>query len=267
MKIELLMHKILSFDQYLLEGKVNESASFEEKVKALINSFYNSIKSTQVEELPRGSNKGPKIVPLLRNAGANPGDPWCAAFVHEVLTKTALSSDIKKTIPKTPGVLSHWEKTGAKKLEYKSEKNIDKILPGMVFCYLTKGSKGTYPGKGHTGIVMSVDKSKKSWTGVEGNANPSDGSREGYGTFIVTRNIKDPSISKDSKDHPAKLLGFIDYFADYRNIVGFTEALTAKLGALTNVLLPKTNKEIAYLKANPQVLKDYEENYNNRKKA
>jgi len=253
------MSKILSFYQYLLEGKVN-------KFDPLINSFCNSLKRTQVEESPRGSNKGINIEPIQKNVGAVPGDPWCVAFVYDVLTKTKFPADIKKSIPTVAAVRYHWSNTKGKKIEYKSGMDINSLLPGMVFCYLSRDKKGGYPGNGHTGIVMSVDKLKKSWTGAEGNANPLDGSREGYGTFIVTRNMADPSISKDSKDHPAKLLGFIDYFAPYRNTPGFTESLTLKLKSLTNELLPKTNKEIAYLKANPNVLKDYEQNYKNRHK-
>ena len=255
------MSNILSFNQYLFEGKRN---AFD----PLINSFYNSLKSTQVEEAPRGSNKGPNIEPLQKDVGASPGDPWCVAFVHDVLTKTAFYPDIKKGIPSVAAVRYHWSDTKGKKIEYKSGMDINSILPGMVFCYLSKDKKtGGYPGHGHTGIIMSVDKSKKSWTGAEGNANPLDGSREGYGTFMVTRNMTDPSIAKDPKDHPAKLLGFIDYFAPYRKTPGFTEALSLKLKSLTNELLPKTDKEIAYLKANPNVLKDYEQNYNNRNKS
>jgi hypothetical protein len=260
MKIQLRMPNILSFDQYLFESNAN---AFD----PLINSFYNSIKSTQVEESPRGSNKGANIEPLQKGVGANPGDPWCAAFVHGVLIKSAFSNGIKNQIPKDAAVRYHWANSEGKKIEYKPNMNINSILPGMVFFYLTKDKKtGGYPGSGHTGIILSVNNVDKTWTAVEGNANPLDGSSEGYGTFIVTRKLSDPSISKNPKDHPAKLLGFIDYFAPYRNTSGFTKSLTLKLKSLTNELLPKTNKEIAYLKAKPNVLKDYEQNYNNRNK-
>ncbi len=268
------MLRILSFDQYLSEG-----ADFADKLNVLkttkttsadpvVDSFYSSIKNTQPEELPRGSNKGPKVEPLQKGVGARPGDPWCAAFVHSVLTKTNFSSDIKKQIPDDAAVRYHWNNSKAKKIPYDSKTSLDTILPGMVFCYLTKDKKtNTYPGHGHTGIILSVDKDKKTWTGVEGNANPLDGSREGYGTFIVTRKFADPSISKDPKDHPAKMLGFIDYFAPYRKNAGFTNSLSSKLKSALNELLPKTNKEVAYLSAHPEVLKDYEENYNNRNKS
>jgi hypothetical protein len=186
-------------------------------------------------------------------------------FVHGVLDKTDFSPDIKKQIPDAAAVKFHWSNTKAKKIEYDPKTNVDTVLPGMVFCYLSKKAEtGTYPGNGHTGIVLSVDKNTRSWTGIEGNANPLDGSREGYGTFLVTRKFDDPSISKDPKEHPAKLLGFIDYFAPYRAISGFSDSLSNKLRKAMGELVPKTTKEISYLKAHPEVLKDYEKNYANR---
>jgi len=253
--------KILSFSEYLFESSSQTSND-------LINSFKNAIKTTQAEESPRGSNKGPKVEPLLKGVGAAPGAPWCVAFVHGVLNKTKFSQDIKSQIPKDAAVKYHWERTKAKKITYKPGMDPKNILPGMVFCYLSKDKKtGTYPGHGHTGIVLSVDKEKREWTGIEGNTNPLDGGREGYGTFIVTRKIDDPSISKDKKDHPSKTLGFIDYFSSHRKNPEFTKTFSENLKRLRDDLRPKTNKEIAYLKANPGVLKDYENNYNNRNKS
>lgn len=251
------MSKILSFGQYLLE---NESTS-------AIDSFYSAIKSVQAEESPRGSNKGPEVRPLQSSVNAGPGDPWCAGFIYGVLSKTGFSDTIKKQIPNDAAVRYHWANSGGKKIEYKPNMDINSILPGMVFFYLSRDKKtGKYPGNGHTGIILSVNNVDKTWTAVEGNANPIDGSREGYGTFIVTRKLSDPSISKDKKDHPAKLLGFIDYFSPYRETADFTKNLNDKMKTLVSELLPKTSKEIAYLEANPKVLYDYERNYKNRNK-
>ena len=257
------MNSILSFIEYITES---EKAEKKGETDSIVNSFYSAIKSADSEENPRGSNKGTEVESLLKGVKASPGDPWCAGFIYGVLSKTQFPSYIKNKIPNSSRVKSHWEKTGAKKIEYKSGLNLDLILPGMVFCYLSKNKKtGRYPGKGHTGIILSVDKSNKTWTSVEGNTNPIDGGREGYGTFILTRKIDDPSISTDTKDHPALLLGFIDYFSTYRKTPGFTQALSSKLETLSNELKTKTDKEIAYLKSNPDVLKDYKINYDNRK--
>jgi len=262
------MSSILSFNQYLSFNSLNEAATSNEAT-TVINSFYTAIKNAQAVEDPKGSNKGAKVVDLLKGVRANPGDPWCAAFIYGVLSKTAFSQDIKAQIPSHAAVQFHWiDSRGKKIVGYPNTIDINSILPGMVFCYLSMDKKTKkYPGHGHTGIVLSVDKANKTWTGVEGNTNPLDGGREGYGTFIVSRNLSNPSIAKDRESYPARMLGFIDYFAPYRKIPGFTEALTLKLKSLTNELLPKTNNEIAYLKANPKVLSDYENNYNNRNKS
>jgi len=249
------MGKILTFSQYL----------FENTGQSVIDSFKNAISNTNAEESPRGSNKGQEVEVLQGGVNINPGDPWCAAFIYGVLSKTLFSQEIKNKIPKTGSVKNQWDNTKGKKVINGPNLDINSVLPGMIFCYLTKGEKGNWPGPGHTGIILSVDKQKKEWTGIEGNANPSDGSREGYGTFIVTRKFADPSISKDDAQRPAKLLGFIDYFSTYRT-PEFTASLSDSLNDLSNKLLPKTSNEIKYLEDNPGVLSDYKENYKNRHK-
>ncbi len=252
------MNKILYFSEYLFESTNH---------KGLIDSFINAIRSTQAEENPRGSNKGKGVEDLLKNVNVPPGSPWCVGFVYGCLNKTQFSPEVKNKIPKDASVIRHWKNTKAKKIEYSQGMNNSLILPGMVFCYLSKDKKtGQYPGIGHTGIVLSVDKDKNEWTGIEGNTNPLDGGREGYGTFIVTRKINDPSISSDPKDHPSKMLGFIDYFSAYRKDDEFTSSLNSSLLSLYKEIIPKTKKEINYLKSNPNILKDYEENYKNRNK-
>ena len=253
------MFRILSFDQYLFEG---------DSADGVVRSFYNALINTQPEEYPRGSNKGQKVEPLQKDVGVGSGSPWCAAYVYAVLYRTSFPPDIKKQIPDDAAVKYHWSNSKAKKIKYEPNLDLDTVFPGMIFFYLTKDKKtGGYPGHGHTGIILSVDKNNKTWTSIEGNTNPADGNREGYGTFIVTRKFNDPSISKDPKDHPAKMLGFIDYFSTYRSKPGFTDSLSAKLKTALGQLLPKTDREIAYVTAHPEVLKDYEKNYNNRNKS
>jgi len=248
----------MKFYEYLFENNKNIQ---------LINSFVDSIRNTQAEEKPRGSNRGKKVEQLLKKINVPAGSPWCVGFVYGCLSDTQFPPDIKSKIPKDAAVRLHWQNTKAKKIEYKEGLDTSLVLPGMVFCYLSKDKKtGKYPGTGHTGIVLYVDKDKKEWTGIEGNTNPLDGGREGYGTFIVTRKISDPSISSDRGDHPSKMLGFIDYFSTYRKDAGFTKSLNSSLLSLYKELINRTKKEIGYLKANPQVLNDYEKNYKNRNK-
>lgn len=263
------MRHLLLFNKFKSQDKVQESETIQKTLyenKNLIDSFYSAIKSSMAEEEPRGSNKGPEVDPLLKGVNVNPGSPWCVAFIRGVLTKTIFPPSEFNNIPDSASVKIHWEKSKGKKLEYTPGMDPNKILPGMMFFYLSKDKNGKYPGKGHTGIVLSVDKSSGTWTGIEGNTNPLDGGREGYGTFIITRKISDPSISNDQKQHPAKLLGFIDYFSSYRGQKEFTQLLNKKMETLKKELYPLTTNEIQYLKKNPKELDKYERNYNNRYK-
>jgi hypothetical protein len=262
------MKHILFFENFknndLQKSSLQESVNTSQENKNLIDSFYSAIKSSIAEEKPRGSNKGPEVETLLKGVNVTPGNPWCVGFVKGALSKTKFKPEDLSKIPSSAAVKYHWETTKGKKLVYTEGMDANKILPGMVFCYLSRDKKGAYPGKGHTGIVLSVDKSAGTWTGIEGNTNPLDGGREGYGTFILTRKISDPSISTDPKEHPAKLLGFIDYFSPYRTQKDFTPALTKKMGELIKEIYPLTSKEVQYLKSNPKELDKYAQNYNNR---
>lgn len=260
------MKHILFFDNFkdLEKGRLQESANPTQENKNLIDSFYSAIKSSMAEEEPRGSNKGTEVELLLKGVGVAPGNPWCVGFIRGVLSETKFKPEELNKIPKSASVKLHWEGSKGKKVIYTPGMDADKILPGMMFFYLTRDKNGGYPGKGHTGIILSVDKTNGTWTGIEGNTNPFDGGREGYGTFILSRKISDPSISTDPKEHPAKLLGFIDYFSPYRAQGEFTNALNKKMKELQNELYSLTNDEIQYLKKNPKELDRYSQNYKNR---
>lgn len=241
---------------------------------SVIDTFIKSIRSSQkAEESPRGSNKGPTINPILKNVSASPGDPWCAAFVYDVFSNPNFPSGIKDNVKKTAAVRYLWDLT-PDSLKYPFSENKNFVpLPGMVFCYKVRSKEGTYPGPGHTGIILSVDQKNKQWVGIEGNTNPLDGSREGYGSYLVTRKFNDPSISKNPKDHPALMLGYIDYFKNYRfaprnqkTINFFNSYMKKKCLELISELNTKTEKEVEYLNKNPGVLISYENNYKNRNK-
>jgi hypothetical protein len=254
------MAKILSYPNFLYENQQGNE---------IVDSFINSLKdSTKAEESPRGSNKGPLVEPLQKNVSTKPGNPWCAAFIYDVLKGTKIPEKDKKNIPATASVKNHWDNSKGKKINAEEAlKNPSLIKPGMCFFYLTRDKNGSYPGKGHTGIVLSVDVNNKKFTSAEGNTNPLDGSREGYGSFLVTRNLNDPSISNDKNEHPAKLLGFIDYFSEFRNLAGFNDYINKKTQEfIKSDIEPKTNKEKEYLSKNRKELDKYEQNYTNRNK-
>jgi hypothetical protein len=220
-------------------------------------------------ENPPGSNKGDKVEVMQRSVGISPGDPWCAAFVYSIFKNANLDPAIMGRIPKTGGVNKMWQSaTNAKKItKEEALKNPDLILPGMVFFYLTKNDKGQYPGTGHTGMVIKVDKNNKTITSIEGNTNPFDGAREGFGSFVITRKIEDPSISKDPKLHPSKMLGFIDFLDGYRNPEDLEYSKFIKsLGKIELAYRNQTIEEIWKIQKFPGILDQYALNYENRDK-
>jgi hypothetical protein len=220
-------------------------------------------------ENPPGSNKGDKVEVMQRSVGISPGDPWCAAFVYSIFKNANLDPAIMRRIPKTGGVNKMWQSaTNAKKItKEEALKNPELILPGMVFFYLTKNDKGQYPGTGHTGMVIKVDKNNKTITSIEGNTNPFDGAREGFGSFVITRKIEDPSISKDPKLHPSKMLGFIDFLDGYRNPEDLEYSKFIKsLGKIELAYRNQTIEEIWKIQKFPGILDQYALNYENRDK-
>jgi hypothetical protein len=225
-------------------------------------------------EDPPGSNKGSLVQKMQSNVGISAGDPWCMAFVYTVFKEANMPKDVMDLIPKTGGVKKSWDTIlkNKKVVTFTAEeikKDPSKLKGGMVFFYLTKDpEKGTYPGSGHTGIIVSADAQKGTWKGFEGNTNPLDGSREGFGTFYVERSIDDPSISKDPKNKPAKFLGVADFLNSHRTgeiKKGFEEWKSLKNSAV-QAFNSFTQKEIEKIKKDPNIQKKYEENYKNRNK-
>ena len=230
-----------------------------------ISGLFKSAMDNMTKENPEGSNKGEKVNQMLTKGDASPGDPWCAAYVYSVFSEAGLPQEVAAKIPKTPRVKDLWEKsTKAKKITREQAlSNPSLIKPGMVFCYLTKNSKGSHGPAGHTGIVVGVNAQEKTWSGFEGNSNPIDGSREGYGTFYIKRGIADPSISKDPKERPALLLGFIDYLDGYRQGKDYEE-FKKNLNAASSKYSSFTKSEIDRLNRNPELSKLHAKNYANR---
>lgn len=230
-----------------------------------ISGLFKSAMDNMTKENPEGSNKGDKVNQMLTKDDATPGDPWCAAYVYSVFSEAGLPKELTAKIPKTPKVKELWEKSTKAKRITKEQAlgNPALIKPGMVFCYLTKNSKGGHGPAGHTGIVVGVNAQEKTWSGFEGNSNPIDGSREGYGTFYIKRSIADPSISKDPKERPALLLGFIDYLDGYRQGKDYEE-FKKNLNAASTKYSTFTKSEIDRLNKNPELSKLHAKNYANR---
>lgn len=248
------MNTIKKFSEFVSEGLSN-----------LIGSALNNI----TLEDPPGSNKGKKVESMQKNVGISSGDPWCAAFVYSFFKNANLDSKIMNRIPRNGGVYNMWKSTtNVKKISKEDAlKNPKLILPGMAFFYLTKNERGEYPGTGHTGIVIKVNPIDKTITSIEGNTNPVDGAREGFGSFLVTRRIEDPSISKDPKLHPSKMLGFIDFLDGYRDLNNPEyKKFIDSIPRIETYYKNHTEREIGRIKKSPQVLDQYSKNYQDRNK-
>jgi len=168
-------------------------------------------KNYPVREIPRGKNHGQDVDRYIRTAGLdnnkpgkrlpNTGYPWCMAFVYTMHDDLCKSLGIANTLPKTAGVLRHWDRSDSSvKISIsKARQNPSLVKPGQVFI-MTRGGSG----KGHTGIVTSVDIDNKTFKTIEGNTNDAL-SGEGHRVGIHTRKLSQSS-----------LVGFTDYFRGSR---------------------------------------------------
>lgn len=138
------------------------------------------------EEVPRGSNWGTFVEACLHLVGITYAASWCQAFAFRCYYEAAKGSGALNPMPCTAGVLSCWAKTDPKNHIPVAEATIANILPGYQFIY--NHGKGL----GHTGIVVAMHPDGNFET-IEGNTDPG-GSRNGYGVFKRTRNLKDKQL-------------------------------------------------------------------------
>ena len=146
-----------------------------------------------VEEVPPGSNRGPRVDQYLIAAGLRPppGYFWCMAFVYFCYREAAAAAGVSNPFPQTAGCLAAWNKVKASnptKLLTRADAvaNPARVKPGMVFIHDYGG------GRGHTGIVESV--SGAALITIEGNADP-QGGRNGLAVLRVNkRSIMDRSL-------------------------------------------------------------------------
>lgn len=137
-----------------------------------------------VSENPPGSNRGPEVEMYLRSVGLSGGYAWCAAFVYWCFQEAANELQITNPLYRTAGVMEHWrncDKREGRRIDRTKIKPAD-ILPGMIFVMDFGG------GKGHTGIVESVNVEKGEITAIEGNTNE-QGHREGIYVMRRTRRL------------------------------------------------------------------------------
>lgn len=193
-----------------------------------------------VKEVPRGSNKGPEVNQYLKSVGLGPGNFWCQSYVYWALNELAKKLGIPNPSVRTGLVKSHWTKSpSANKITIEQARvNPELIRPGMVF-FMWRGTpwnKGG--GAGHTGIILSVDPTKKTFTSIEGNTDEK-ATGEGDKVGVNTRPLSDNA-----------LVGFVDWFKNERTpefesaLSGAPVSPSGKIAAGTKPDLPGDKGQI-----------------------
>jgi hypothetical protein len=136
-----------------------------------------AISQLGVEEVPRGSNRGPQVDKYIKSVGLDPAGkhPWCAAFVYWCFQQASDAMGRQNPLHRTGHVLTQWKMRKEKFRAITPQ-------PGDI------GIMDFGSGKGHMFIVEKahIDNTDN----VEGNSND-EGSREG---FEVCRHLRNRNI-------------------------------------------------------------------------
>ncbi|PQJ09563.1 CHAP domain-containing protein [Flavipsychrobacter stenotrophus] len=140
-------------------------------------------KEIGVQEVPKNSNKGPRVEEYLRSVGLGGGYAWCAALVYWLYLQAAKQLGVSSPVVKTGGVLVCYNKTNPLQIVTVAQAiaQPELLVPGMQF--IMRFANGT----GHTGLIeaVAITKAGIMLKTIEGNTND-DGSREGY--MVARRN-------------------------------------------------------------------------------
>lgn len=131
-----------------------------------------AISQLGVVEVPLGSNKGKDVEKYLKSVGLGGGYPWCMAFVYWCVNEAAKEQGKKNPLAKTGGVL----------YQLQQRKSLSNTTPSIGSIFIMDYGNG----KGHTGIVESIDGAYINT--IEGNTNGS-GSRVGGNVMRQRRAI------------------------------------------------------------------------------
>jgi len=154
-----------------------------------------------VKEEPKGSNRGQMVSAYLASTGLGGGFPWCMAFVYYVFNELSKQLGQPNPLPKTAGCMNHWNAAPAdvKITIAQARQDPNLVRPGQIFIMSRPGK-----GLGHTGIVLSVDPQKRTFTSIEGNTNDQQ-SGEGDRVGVNVRKLDSSTLK-----------GFMDYFRSTR---------------------------------------------------
>ena len=178
------------------------------------------------KEEPKGSNRGPLVSAYLASTGLGGGYPWCMAFVYYVFNELSKQLGQPNPLPKTAGCMNHWNSAPAdvKITIAQAKQDPNLVRPGQIFIMSRPGK-----GLGHTGIVLSVDPQKRTFTSIEGNTNDQQ-SGEGDRVGVNVRKLDSSTLK-----------GFMDYFRstrtkDFENdLINGAKASGGSLGPIPTV--------------------------------
>lgn len=145
------------------------------------------VASSQIGVKETEKNSGVMVDQYLLSVGLEPGQSWCAAFVHWCFARAADAMEMLNPCPRTGGVLKMWEQAP-------DAARVEKPTRGAIII-MDHGH-----GHGHTGIVEAVNGGGLIET-IEGNTNRG-GSRNGD---CVARHIWRPEDGARGT-----LVGYID---------------------------------------------------------
>ena len=153
----------------------------------------------QVRE--QGANRGTQVEEFLTTAGGQAGQSWCAAFVYWCHSRAATQLEGTTTIPRTVRAAGMWfEEPGNQRFSV-TQVHGGQFTPepGDVFVMADQKYHGHFRGSavarfpGHTGLVVSYDRTTRTLTTLEGNTNLA-GDREGDGVFQRTDRMADERL-------------------------------------------------------------------------
>lgn len=160
-----------------------------------------AISQIGIVEIPGQPNRGVQVDEYLITAGignpaANPpnGYNWCQAFVYWCFVKACGNLNCTNPLPKTAGVLDHWNRASDKRItKSRAQANLNIIHAGMLFVYDHGNNHG------HIGFIESIYPDGRFIT-VEGNTKILTNT-DGSGVFRLERR---KLIDKE-------LIGFLSY--------------------------------------------------------
>ena len=211
------MKRIKNFNSFITEAQqipLNDPSKDGEVFAGVLTA------NKDAKEQPKGSNSGPEVSKYLQSVGLSSGLPWCMSFVYYVFDELCKRLGKTNTVVKTGGCMNHWEQapSDAKIPVEQVKSNPSLIRPGQIFI-MTRPGKGL----GHTGIVVAVNESDRTFTSMEGNTNDQL-SGEGDRVGINKRKIDGTN-----------LVGFIDYFKNSRTPEFETNISKALTGQASNL--------------------------------